>query len=117
MATSATDYASKHCVPCKAGMPSLTSAEAEAALRSLAGWELRGGATQLFRAFRFKDFAAAMRFVNAMAELAEAEGHHPDFLVHGWNKVDVTLWTHDVGGLSENDFIVAARIDRLPVGP
>ena len=54
--------------------------------------------------------------MNAVAELAEAEGHHPDFLVHGWNKVDVTLWTHDVGGLSENDFIVAAKIDRLPAG-
>ena len=55
-----------------------------------------------------------MRFVNAMAELAEREGHHPDFTLHGWNLLDVTLSTHAIGGLSENDFIVAGKIDRLP---
>ena len=71
------------------------------------------GKTRILKHYRFKDFVEAMRFVNAMAGLAEAEGHHPDFCVH-WNAVDVTLWTHAIGGLSDNDFIVAAKLDRLP---
>jgi len=108
------DLASKHCAPCNGETPKLTAAEIASALPSLPGWTLEANGAQLHRAYRFKDFAAAMRFVNALAALAEAEGHHPDFTVHGWNKVDVTLWTHDVGGLSENDLIVAAKLDRLP---
>jgi 4a-hydroxytetrahydrobiopterin dehydratase len=82
-------------------------------VRSLDGWEAREGRTQLHKHWRFKDFAQAMRFVNAMAAVAESEGHHPDFTVHSWNCVDVTLWTHAIGGLSENDFIVAAKLDGL----
>jgi 4a-hydroxytetrahydrobiopterin dehydratase len=68
----------------------------------------------LHRHFQFKDFAAALRFVNAMAALAESEGHHPDFTVHGWNHLEVTLSTHAIGGLSENDFILAGKVDALP---
>jgi 4a-hydroxytetrahydrobiopterin dehydratase len=83
------------------------------ALRALPGWDAREQSTRIHRHFRFKDFVGAMRFVNALAAVAEAEGHHPDFSVH-WNVVDVTLWTHAVGGLSDNDFIVAAKLDRLP---
>jgi 4a-hydroxytetrahydrobiopterin dehydratase len=83
------------------------------ALRSLPGWDSEEGATKIHRHFRFGDFAGAMRFVNAMAAVAEAEGHHPDFSVH-WNAVDVTLWTHAVGGLSENDFVLAAKVAALP---
>jgi 4a-hydroxytetrahydrobiopterin dehydratase len=71
------------------------------------------GATRLRRTFRFRDFAEAMRFVNAMAEVAEREGHHPDFAVH-WNVVEVTIWTHDVGGLTENDLVLAALVGALP---
>ena len=62
--------------------------------------------------FEFVDFLGAMRFVNRVAEVAEAEGHHPDIAIH-WNKVELVLWTHSIGGLHENDFIVAAKIDRL----
>jgi len=80
--------------------------------KAFAGWGYRD--EQLHKHFRFADFKKAMRFVNAMADLAEEEGHHPDFLVHGWNTVDVTLWTHAIGGLSDNDFILAAKIDALP---
>ena len=83
------------------------------ALRSLDGWDPRDGSTRIHKHYRFKDFRQAMRFVNALAGLAEDEGHHPDFTVH-YNTVDVTLWTHAVGGLSENDFIVAAKLDELP---
>ena len=107
------DFTQKRCVPCEGGTPRKTPAEVDEALLSLAGWEAREGKTQLHRRFRFKDFVEAMRFVNGLAALAEAEGHHPDFTVH-WNTVDVTLWTHVTGGLSENDFIVAAKLDALP---
>ncbi len=107
------DFTTKRCAPCEAGAPKKTSAEVDEALRSLAGWDACEGKTQIHKQFRFKDFLEAMRFVNALARLAEAEGHHPDFSVH-WNTVDVTLWTHATGGLSENDFIVAAKLDVLP---
>jgi 4a-hydroxytetrahydrobiopterin dehydratase len=106
------DYASKKCVPCERGVPAFTPAQVEEAIRSLPGWDVRDGHRKIHKRLRFEDFREAMRFVNAMADLAEAEGHHPDFAV-SWNIVDVTLWTHAVGGLSENDFIVAAKLDRL----
>jgi 4a-hydroxytetrahydrobiopterin dehydratase len=92
----------------------MTPDEVAAALRSLDGWDARMESSQLHKHYRFEDFLAAMRFVNALAGLAEAEGHHPDFTLHSWNVVDVTLWTHAIGGLSENDFILAAKLDRLP---
>jgi 4a-hydroxytetrahydrobiopterin dehydratase len=94
-------------------MPPLGAAAVDEALRSLDGWEAGEARTRLHRQYRFKDFVEAMRFVNALATLAEAEGHHPDFTVH-WNTVDVRLWTHAIGGLSENDLIMAAKLDRLP---
>lgn len=106
------DFASKRCVPCEAGTPRLPAETVDAGLRSLEGWDVREERTRLHRQFRFKDFVQAMDFVNAMADVAEAEGHHPDFTVH-YNTVDVTVWTHVVGGLSENDFILAAKLDRL----
>jgi 4a-hydroxytetrahydrobiopterin dehydratase len=107
------DFTEKKCVPCEDGTPKKTPAEVDEALRSLRGWDAQDGKTRIHKQYRFKDFVAAMQFVNALAALAEAEGHHPDFTVH-WNTVDVTLWTHVVGGLSENDFIVAAKLDTLP---
>jgi 4a-hydroxytetrahydrobiopterin dehydratase len=67
------------------------------------------------RPFEFRDFAQALRFINAIGAIAEEEGHHPDMLVHGWNKVRVTLWTHAIEGLSINDFILASKIDRIKV--
>lgn len=106
------DFASKRCIPCEGGAPAFTPAQVEEAMRSLRGWEVREGHRRIHKQLRFADFKEAMRFVNAMADLAEAEGHHPDFAVH-YSTVDVTLWTHAVGGLSENDFIVAAKLDRL----
>jgi 4a-hydroxytetrahydrobiopterin dehydratase len=107
------DYAQRKCVPCEGGVPAHGPAAVAEALRSLDGWDAQEGSTRIHRHLRFKDFVEAMRFVNAIAGVAEAEGHHPDFSVH-WNVVDVTLWTHAIGGLSDNDFIVAAKIDRLP---
>ncbi len=108
--TTACDLTQKRCVPCEGGVPPLAAA-AVAALRSqVPAWTVRDA--KLHRTLQFPDFVAAMRFVNAMADVAEAEGHHPDFLVH-YNTVDVTIWTHAVGGLTENDFILAAKIDAL----
>jgi len=85
----------------------------DASLEDLEGWDAREERTRIHKHYRFRDFVQAMRFVNAMAEVAEAEGHHPDFSVH-YSAVDVTLWTHAIGGLSENDFIVAAKLDARP---
>jgi 4a-hydroxytetrahydrobiopterin dehydratase len=107
------DFTTKKCVPCEGGVPKMTPAEVEQALRSLDGWDAREASTQIHKHYRFKDFKHAMRFVNGLADLAEGEGHHPDFTVH-YSAVDVTLWTHAIGGLSENDFIVAAKLDALP---
>jgi 4a-hydroxytetrahydrobiopterin dehydratase len=109
------DFTRMKCAPCKKGAPPKSAAEVDEALRSLDGWAAQEGQTRIHKRYRFRDFVEAMRFVNGLAALAEAEGHHPDFAVH-WNTVDVTLWTHDVGGLSQNDFIVAAKLDTLPEG-
>lgn len=107
------DFTKKRCAPCERGTPRKTAGEVDEALRSVQGWDAQEGKTRIHRQYKFRDFVQAMRFVNALAALAEAEQHHPDFTVH-WNTVDVTLWTHTVGGLSENDFIVAAKLDTLP---
>jgi 4a-hydroxytetrahydrobiopterin dehydratase len=108
------DLSKKKCVPCEGGVPKLGPDRVNELLRELDGWTVRE--ERLWKHHRFKDFAAAMRFVNAIAVVAEDEGHHPDFTVRDWNVVDVSIWTHAIGGLSENDFILAAKIDRLPRG-
>jgi 4a-hydroxytetrahydrobiopterin dehydratase len=107
------DYAQRHCVPCERGTPRLDPAAVAVALPSLPGWTASADATRLERRYRVRDVLEAMRFVNARAEVAEAEGHHPDFSVR-WNVVDVALWTHVATGLTENDFVLAARLDALP---
>lgn len=105
--------AERHCVACRGGLPRLTDAALAAGLAELPAWTLAAGGARLERRFKFRDFVQAMRFVNAMADLAEREGHHPDFSVH-WNRVDVTIWTHDAGGLTDNDLVLAARVGALP---
>lgn len=107
------DLTRKKCVPCEGGVPRVEGAALEALLTSVSGWQLAGD--RIRKHLRFADFRAAMAFLNAMAELAESEGHHPDFSVH-YSTVDVEIWTHAAGGLTENDFILAAKIDALP-GP
>ena len=102
----------KSCVPCRGGIPPLTEDEARAYAVATPEWQLLENGTRLFRRFEFADFKAAMEFVNRVAVLAEEEGHHPDIGIH-WNKVELTLWTHKIGGLHENDFILAAKIERL----
>lgn len=106
------DLTARSCVPCRGGIPPLTEEEARALSGAVPGWALLESGTRLVRRFEFRDFKGAMEFVNRVADLAEEEGHHPDFSIH-WNKVELTLWTHKIGGLHANDFILAAKIDRL----
>lgn len=100
----------KKCKPCEGGVPPLTLEEGRAMMAHLNDWEL--SEKQIQKDFKFKNFAEAMRFVNRVADLAESEGHHPDIHI-SWNRVSLSLTTHAIGGLSENDFILASKIDRL----
>ena len=90
-------------------------AEAEEQIRQLSGWEITHNHERIARKWVVKNFMAAMRFFNDVAKLAEEEGHHPDLHLVGYRNVTIEIWTHAIGGLSENDFILAAKIDRLPV--
>ena len=101
----------KSCRPCDGGITPLSLEETTELLKNLRGWTLNDG--QIYRDFSFKGFAEALAFVNRVGEIAEREGHHPDIFLHQYNKVRVTLWTHVVSGLTENDFILAAKIDAL----
>jgi 4a-hydroxytetrahydrobiopterin dehydratase len=105
------DLATRKCRPCAAGTPALQGEELRKLSAQLDGWAVVDG-RQLEKEYRFKDFAEALAYVNRLGELAEAEGHHPDVFL-AWGKVKVTLWTHSVGGLSENDFILAAKADGV----
>lgn len=102
----------KKCVPCEGGVPKLSEAEAQKLLGQVEGWSLSQEGKRITREFAFKDFVENMAFVNRVAEIAEAEGHHPDFTVH-YNRTQFEIWTHAIGGLSENDFILAAKIDEV----
>lgn len=102
----------KTCVPCRGGIPPLTDEKAREYATATPEWTLAENGRRLRRQFEFADFKAAMEFVNRVADVAEAEGHHPDIAIH-WNKVELVLWTHKIGGLHENDFILAAKVDRL----
>lgn len=105
----------KKCLPCEGGVAPCTLPEAENQLTRLAGWRLTHGGQRIRRDWTVKNFMAAMRFFDRVAEVAEAEGHHPDLHLEGYRKMSIEIWTHAIGGLSENDFILAAKIDRLPI--
>ncbi len=105
------DLKNKHCVPCEEGGDALNHNEVEELMTQIQSWETEEY-RKIFKNFRFKDFKEAMVFVNKVAEVAEAEGHHPDIHIF-YNKVTIDLWTHAVGGLSHNDFILASKIDEL----
>lgn len=107
------DLIAKHCVPCEGGTPPLSETEEQKFHKKTPDWLLlHDGNHKLRRQFTFKDFKQAMEFVNHVADVAQAEGHHPDIYIF-YNKVQLDLFTHAVGGLSENDFIMAAKVDTL----
>jgi 4a-hydroxytetrahydrobiopterin dehydratase len=107
----AEQLADKQCVPCRGGTPALKGVELQNLHKSVPDWSVLNE-HQLRREFRFPDFKQALDFVNRVGAVAEAQGHHPDILL-AWGKVEVTLWTHKIDGLTESDFIMAAKIDRL----
>jgi 4a-hydroxytetrahydrobiopterin dehydratase len=116
MSTSTADeLVRKKCTPCEGGVPPLPAAEVASLLKGLEGWELTHGGQRIRRAWTVKNFKAGIDFLNTVAELAEQEGHHPDLHLEGYRNVSVELWTHAIGGLSENDFILAAKINRIPI--
>ena len=101
------------CVPCEGGTKPFTRTEFTQYLPSVPGWTAINDDKAIVRDFKFKNFKEALAFVNKVGELAESEGHHPDINLHNWRKVKLTLSTHAIGGLSINDFILAAKVDRL----
>jgi 4a-hydroxytetrahydrobiopterin dehydratase len=106
-----TDLLNKKCVSCKdENMKALSRADSQDYLDEVSGWTMDEDAKKISKEFKFRDFIGAINFVERVADVAEMEGHHPDIHVH-YNKVVLELSTHDVGGLSENDFIVAAKVD------
>lgn len=107
-----TDLAGQHCVPCEGGVDPISKEDAIEMMKQVPGWILSSDGKTISRDFSFNDFAEAMRFVNRIAELAEREGHHPDITIR-WNKVHFDLSTHAIGGLSTNDFVLAAKINTL----
>jgi 4a-hydroxytetrahydrobiopterin dehydratase len=106
------DLTKKKCIPCEGGIPPLEKNESDGYLKHIqSGWSV-SPANILTREFHFADFSHVMDFVNQVAALAEEEGHHP--VIHvSYSKVVIDLWTHAIGGLSENDFILAAKIEKL----
>lgn len=106
---------SKRCLPCEGGVPKLTPREADEQLLKLSGWTITHDSQRIRKEWIVKNFMAGLRFFNKVGELSEAEGHHPDLHLVGYRNVAIEIWTHAIGGLSENDFILAAKIDELPI--
>ncbi|MEX2091006.1 MAG: 4a-hydroxytetrahydrobiopterin dehydratase [Candidatus Paceibacterota bacterium] len=106
------DLLKKKCVPCEGGAMPLSRKEAEDYLAEVPGWTLSEDGKKISKEFKFRDFIGAINFVERVADVAEMEDHHPDIHVY-YNKVVLDLWTHAIDGLSENDFIVAAKVDVI----
>jgi 4a-hydroxytetrahydrobiopterin dehydratase len=106
------ELAERHCKPCEGGVPPLTREQAQASLEQVPGWDLSEDGSTISCRFRRKNFFVIMDFINAMAAIANAEDHHPDFSA-GYNYCQVNYTTHAIDGLSENDFICAAKINKL----
>ena len=116
MTTQTTEQlASKKCAACAGTVAKYTPSEAEDQLRTVSGWRLTHDGRRIRRDWRVKNFAAGMEFLNEVSTLAEQEGHHPDLHLEGYRNVWIEIWTHAIGGLSESDFILAAKIGKLPV--
>ena len=105
------ELASKDCVPCRGGVPPLGRDEVDKLMGQVQGWEVVND-HHLRKEFKFEDFKETLGFVNRVGDLAEEQWHHPD-INFGWGRAEVTIWTHKINGLTESDFILAAKIDRL----
>lgn len=107
-----TDLAQKVCIPCRGGVPPLAGRELASLLEQVHGWTVIGE-HHIQKQYKFPNFVTALEFVNRVGALAEEQGHHPDIYL-AWGKVEIKLWTHKIDGLTESDFIMAAKIDKLP---
>ena len=105
------ELSSKQCVPCRGGVPALRGEEITTLQNQLTGWKVVNE-HHLQKSYRFKDFREAQAFVNRVGDLAEEQGHHPD-ICFGWGQAEITIWTHKIDGLTESDFILAAKIDEI----
>ena len=105
------DLADPECIPCRGGVPPLEGAEITKLLAALTGWEAVNE-HHLKKLYTFADFREAQQFIDRVGDLAEEQGHHPD-ICFGWGHAEITIWTHKIDGLTESDFILAAKIDRL----
>lgn len=105
------ELAARTCVPCRGGVPPLKGQELQKLHQQVPEWQVVNE-HHLTRNFKFPDFRQALEFVNRVGEVAEQQGHHPDILL-AWGRTEITLWTHKIDGLTESDFIMAAKIDQL----
>lgn len=112
---SPSELVQKKCQPCEGGVAPYSPEEAKQQLKQLSGWRLTHDGQRIRKDWKAKNFLAGIDFFNRCADLAEEDGHHPDLHIEGYRNVSVELWTHAIGGLSENDFILAAKIDELPI--
>jgi 4a-hydroxytetrahydrobiopterin dehydratase len=111
IASPMSDLAAKACVPCRGGVPPLKGEELASLQKQVDGWNVIDG-HHITKAFKFPNFREALQFVNRVGDLAEEQGHHPDIFL-AWGKVEITIWTHKINGLTESDFILAAKIDQI----
>ncbi len=103
----------QHCVPCEGGTAPLTKEEYSVYLPQVSSWAITPDEKRIEKEFSFQHFLDGVAFMNAVATLAESQGHHPDLFLHDFKQVRVSLWTHAIGGLSINDFVLATKIDQL----
>lgn len=109
------ELTSKKCVPCEGGVPPLSPAEVAELVETVPGWSATEDGKRIRRTWTARNFVAGLRFFDKVGELAEEEGHHPDLHLQGYRNVAIELTTHAIGGLSENDFILAAKINDIPI--
>jgi 4a-hydroxytetrahydrobiopterin dehydratase len=115
MTTATTELTHKHCAPCEGGVQPLTAQQVRDLLPAVPTWKATADGKRIRREWRMRDFAAALDFFNRVGQIAEAEDHHPDLHLTGYRNAAIEIGTHAIDGLSENDFILAAKIDQLPV--
>jgi 4a-hydroxytetrahydrobiopterin dehydratase len=108
------DLLKKKCRPCEGGMTPLPKKQVDNLLREIPGWKCESTGAAIYREYIMKNFLAAIDLVNKVAQVAESEDHHPDIHLTGYRRLRIELSTHAIGGLSENDFIVAAKVNQLP---
>jgi 4a-hydroxytetrahydrobiopterin dehydratase len=113
--TTIEQLAAKKCLPCEGGVDPCSLDEARELLAGLDGWHLTHDGQRIRKDWTVKNFMAGLDFFHRVAAVAEADGHHPDLHLEGYRNVAIELWTHAIGGLSENDFILAAKINQLPI--